>query len=206
MYEVFRHHGVPRELVSDRDPRITSLFWKEVCRLLGVKECLSTAYHPQSDGQTERMNRTVEEILRHYVGPHQDDWDERLPGVEFAINDAWQERFPSTPFMLNYGQHPLTPASMDVDTNVPAAQAFGNDLEEALAKAKVLLEAAQQRQKAYADKRAKHVEHDVGTVVLLNSKNIRFKCCRKLLPRWIGPFEITERIGTQAYRLALPLP
>jgi transposase InsO family protein len=73
LYEVFRHHGVPRELVSDRDPRITSLFWKEICRLLGIKQALSTAYHPQTDGQTERMNRTVEEILRHYVSPHQDD-------------------------------------------------------------------------------------------------------------------------------------
>ena len=204
MYEVFRHHGVPREIVSDRDPRITSLFWKEVCRLLGVKQCLSTAYHPQSDGQTERMNRTVEEILRHYVGPRQDDWDERLPGVEFAINDAWQENIGNTPFMLNFGQHPLTPASMEIDTKVPAAQAFGKDLEKALARAKTLLEAAQQRQKSYADKRAKHVQHDVGTVVLLNTKNIRFKGCRKLLPRWIGPFQITERIGTQAYRLALP--
>ena len=106
--------------------------------------------------------------------------------------------------MLNFGQHPLTPASMEIDTKVPAAQAFGKDLEEALARAKTLLEAAQQRQKSYADKRAKHVEHDVGTVVLLNTKNIRFKGCRKLLPRWIGPFQITERIGTQAYRLALP--
>ena len=71
--EVFRMFGMPQELITDRDPRFTGKFFAEVCRLLGVKQCLSTAYHPQSDGQTERMNRVLEDMLRHYVNPRGTD-------------------------------------------------------------------------------------------------------------------------------------
>ena len=204
--EVFRLHGVPRELISDRDPRFTSLFWKEVCRALGVKQGMSTSHHPQTDGQTERANRTLEEMLRHYVSANQDDWDRILPLAEFATNNAWQESVQNTPFMLNYGQHPLTPASLLIDTKVPAARAFGQDMDEALQRAKQLLTAAQQRQKAYADKRTRDVHLDVGQQVLLSTKHIRLKVngTPKLLPHWIGPFTIKERVGDQAYRLDLP--
>jgi len=204
--EVFRLHGIPRELISDRDPRFTSLFWREVCRALGVKQGMSTSHHPQTDGQTERANRTLEEMLRHYVCANQDDWDRILPLAEFATNNAWQESVRTTPFMLNYGQHPLTPASLLIDTKVPAAKAFGKDMDEALQCAKQLLRAAQQRQKAYADRRTRDVHLEVGQQVLLSSKHIRLKVngTPKLLPRWIGPFPIKERIGDQAYRLELP--
>ena len=76
-------------LFSDRDGRFTSGFMREVCRLLNIKQAMSTAYHPQSDGQTERANRVLEEMLRQYVSPNHDDWDEHLDMAEFAINDAW---------------------------------------------------------------------------------------------------------------------
>ena len=96
----------------------------EVCRLLNIKQGMSTAYHPQTDGQTERTNRTLEEMLRHFVKPVHDDWDEHLPMVEFAINDAWQESTHETPFVLNYGQHPLNPMSLQTHSRVPAAATY----------------------------------------------------------------------------------
>jgi hypothetical protein len=106
---VFKHHGLPSELISDRDPRFTSEFWTELTRLLGTKLKMSTAFHPQTDGQTERSNGVLEDYLRHYISPSQDDWDEWLPQAEFSVNNAWQESIKNTLFMLNFGQQPRTP-------------------------------------------------------------------------------------------------
>jgi transposase InsO family protein len=121
---VFRSHGVPKTLLTDRDPRFTSNLFREISKLLGVKQAMSTAFHPQTDGQTERVNRVVEEMLRHFVQPRLDDWDQHLAMVEFAINNAYQESTGNTPFFLNYGQHPLTPVSVKHDSAVPAAVQF----------------------------------------------------------------------------------
>ena len=92
-------------------------------------------------------------MLRHYISPTQDDWDEHLDAAEFAITNAWQESVRNTPFFLNYGQHPLTPASVDVDTKVPAAKAFTKELHEAVALAKEAWQSAQARQAEYANKK-----------------------------------------------------
>lgn len=88
---VFRSHSVPKTLLSDRDPRFTSDLFREISKLLGVKQAMSTAFHPQTDGQTKRVNQVVEEMLRHFVHPRLDDWDTYLALVEFAINNTYQE-------------------------------------------------------------------------------------------------------------------
>jgi len=85
MSEIFRRHGLSEILISDRDPRFTSQFFTAICQHLGIKQAMSTAFHPQTDGQTERTNRTLEEMLRHYVSPTQDDWDLKLHCAEFAV-------------------------------------------------------------------------------------------------------------------------
>ncbi len=159
--EVFRSFGMPKELITDRDPRFTGKkkknftlkFFPELCRLLGVKQCMSTAYHPQSDGQTERMNRILDDMLRHYVNPRGTDWDEFLPAVEFAVNNAWQESVRAMPFFLNYGGRPRGPNGPRVNSGVPDAKATRVRLHEALKEAKTFLQAAQSRQKRYADER-----------------------------------------------------
>ena len=94
-----------------------------MCAQLGVKQLLSTAFHPQTDGQTERVNMVLDEMLRHYVATDQTDCDKLFPVAEFAVNNAWHESIQNTPFFLNYGQNPLSPASIDVDTRAPAAAA-----------------------------------------------------------------------------------
>ena len=171
---VVRLHGLPKSIVSDRDPRFTSHFWIEVCKMLGIKQAMSTSFHPQTDGQTERSNRTVEDMLRHYIDPSQTDWDQHLPAVEFAINNSWQESIKETPFFLNSGQHPLVPINLlDGPTVVPTATKLVNSLRERINDAKLCLQQAQQRQKALADTHRREITYVEGDMVLLNTKNIK---------------------------------
>ena len=206
LHHIFKLHGVPQDIVSDRDPKFVSAFWREFCKLLGTKLNMSTAYHPETDGQTERMNRILEEMLRHYVAPHQEDWDHFLPTCEFAINNAVHDSTGYSPFYLTYGYDPLTPATLASPSSVPAAADLHKQLFDNLQLAKKHLEAAQQRQKQYADKKRRMVEYTVGDMVLLSTQHIGLYCkgTPKLLPRFIGPFQITKRVGELAYRLNLP--
>ena len=138
--------------MSDRDAKFTSSFWTSFCAQVGIQLKMSTAYHPETDGQTERMNRVIVDMMRHYISPTHDDWDEHLTAVEFAINNAYQQSVGSTPFRLTYGQNPLTPVSLRIPkVENPTALQVTQTLQERLQTAKRCLEAAQQRQKAYAD-------------------------------------------------------
>jgi hypothetical protein len=160
---------------------------------------MSSAFHPQSDGQTERTNRTLEDVLRHYVSQDGKDWSEHLDAAEYAINTAWQESIQETPFFLNYGRHPNSVVGLEArlaqPERSPAAKAFVAAMQEALAVAKECLRRAQDRQKAYADKsRTEAWTPAVGDRVLLHTKNIRMAGCRKLMPTWLGPFFVTAAI------------
>ena len=126
--------------------------------------------------------------------------------AEFAINDAWQESVKATPFMLNYGQHPLNFLSVQTHSQVPAAASFTEDMQLGQERAVECLKRAQQRQKAYADKGRRDVTHNVREKLLLSTRNVRWKSlgAPKLMPRWIGPFKVLERVGKVAYRLDLP--
>jgi RNase H-like domain found in reverse transcriptase/Reverse transcriptase (RNA-dependent DNA polymerase)/Integrase zinc binding domain/Integrase core domain len=113
---VFKDHGMPLQFITDRGTQFTSSFFKELCRLLGTNQNFSTADHPETDGQTERMNRVVEEVLRHYVTYELTDWDLYIHFCEFAINNSYNESTKSTPFYLNYGRNPrlpLTPTNLE---------------------------------------------------------------------------------------------
>ena len=141
---------------------------------------MSTAFHPQTDGQTEKMNQLLEETLRHYVGYTQSDWDDNIQMAAFAINNAVNVSTGHTPFFLNKGFHPRMPTDMADSSptrtvDAPAAQKFSSDMQDSIAKAKVCLHKAQQSQKAHADKHRREVSFTVGQEVLINMKNMRIK-------------------------------
>src|SRR5262249_36640008 len=108
---VFRLHGLPDEIISDRGSVFTGCFLKAFMSLLSTRVATSTAFHPQTDGQTERVNRTIEQMLRFWVDYKQTNWDLLLPLVEFAINNNKHSATQHTPFFLNFGQHPRTPSN-----------------------------------------------------------------------------------------------
>jgi Reverse transcriptase (RNA-dependent DNA polymerase)/RNase H-like domain found in reverse transcriptase/Integrase zinc binding domain/Chromo (CHRromatin Organisation MOdifier) domain len=207
MEHVYKHHGLAKQFISDRGSQFVAGFWQEIWRLLGTKVSLSTAYHPQTDGQTERYNRVLEEMLRHYIAPTLNDWDKHLCLAEFAINNSWQASIQTTPFFLNCGQHPLTPASIDVDSSMPAAQDFIETMTENLNRAKMCMRQAQHRDAHYANKSRKDISFAIGSQVSISTKNFTFKnpvSCKKMTPRFMGPFEVLEQLNPVTYRLKLP--
>jgi len=125
---IFKDHGIPKVIVSDRDAKFTSHFWKSLFSQLGTKLAMSTAFHPQTDGQTERLNRTLEDMLRIYATYKQDTWDEYLPAAEFVYNNSKQASTGFTPFELDNGQHPITPITLATGAinNILAASDFIN--------------------------------------------------------------------------------
>lgn len=206
---VWKYHGTPSTIVSDRGSVFTGTFLSRLMALLEVKQLLTTAYHPETDGQTERVNRVLQDCLRHYIGPTQDDWDTHLPYIEFAINTSKHASTKETPFFLNYGQHPKIPIDLQLPkvANSPGVAKFARRMQEALARAKQCMEAAAQRQKAYADTKRSPVRIKLHDEVLLSTKNIKLKSpgTQKLLPKWIGPFTVIKDIKGIAFKLALPV-
>ena len=204
---VFTAHGLPVSIVSDRDTRFTSEFWSALVELLGVKHKMSSAFHPQTDGQTERVNRVLEEYLRHYVSPSHDDWNDWLPLAEFAYNNSVHEAIGETPFFLNYGVHPRLPGAVRTQAKVvPAASEFAQRMTQIMEKAKIRLEAARQRAMQIANPGRRDSVFSVGDQVLLSSRNIAMKTpgSNKLLPKYLGPFKVAEVLSPVSYRLELP--
>jgi ribonuclease HI len=210
---VFRHHGLPIELVSDRDPRFTGAFWRSLMARLGTRLNMSTANHPQTDGQTERANRTIEDMLRAYVGPFQDDWDKHLVAVEFAYNESQQASTGVSPFFFIYGKHPRTPLSLvsEGEGSRPAdasVDAFVARLQDNLAKARAALKQAQERQQSVANRHRRHDEFEVGDKVFVAARALRPPLAdgavKKLAPKKFGPYPIIEKISSVAYKLGLP--
>ena len=207
--EIVRLHGVPRSIVSDRDPRFVSRFWKSLHEALGTKLSFSTAFHPQTDGQSERTIQTLEDMLRACALDFEGKWDEHLPLVEFAYNNSYQATIGMPPYEALYGRKCRSPLHWD---EVGEKAVVGPDLVvDAVEKVKGIrqrMKAAQDRYKSYADKRRRPLEFQVGDHVFLKVSPtkgvIRFGVRGKLNPRYIGPFEVLERIGPVAYRIALP--
>eukprot|EP00878_Enallax_costatus_P019840 GHUV01020945.1.p1 GENE.GHUV01020945.1~~GHUV01020945.1.p1 ORF type:complete len:366 (+),score=43.64 GHUV01020945.1:125-1222(+) len=210
--KVFKLHGVPQNLVTDRGQQFTSKFWQAFTQKLQVQHALSTAFHPESDGNTERVNRVLEDMMRCYIDPAQTNWDTLLPLIEFAINDSFHESVQAVPFVLNYGKRPRLPLDLVVPrgeestAECDSASSLAERIQSVVSRAKVHLQAAQQRQKSYADKHRRELQFSVNDEVLLHTKNIKLKAVgtRKLLPKWLGPFKVTKCVNDVAYKLDLP--
>ncbi|KAL0546695.1 hypothetical protein IC582_016607 [Cucumis melo] len=209
MSEIVRLHGVPVSIVSDRDARFTSKFWQGLQTAMGTRLDFSTAFHPQTDGQTEHLNQVLEDMLRACALEFPGSWDSHLHLMEFAYNNSYQATIGMAPFEALYDKCCRSPVCWG---EVGEQRLMGPELvqstNEAIQKIRSRMHTAQSRQKSYADVRRKDLEFEVGDKVFLKVAPmrgvLRFERRGKLSPRFVGPFEILERIGPVAYRLALP--
>lgn len=208
---IFRLHGLPKSIVSDRDAKFTSKFWQSLFQTLGTKLAMSTAFHPQSDGQTERANRTLEDMLRAFTSYRQDDWDTQLTAAEFACNNAPNQSTGMSPFHLNYGQDPWNPYTslFQIPDQTPSVTDFLKSISNGIQTAKDALTLAKANQERNANRHRRDVEYHVGDQVLLNSNHINLasqalRPSKKLQHRFIGPYQITAKVSPVAYKLELP--
>jgi len=205
---VWTQHGWPKKIISDRGQQFAAKFTLELNKLLGIQTALSTAYHPQTDGQTERTNQELEQYLWVYTNFMQDDWSDWLSTAEFAYNNRVHSSTGFSPFFLEYGRHPRTPLTMDKpSTQVPNTDEFVTKLNVARKSASAALDHTALTMKHYADrKRSKPIELKEGQMVYLHTKNLKTgRPSKKLDAKRTGPFKIIKKIGSVAYRLQLPL-
>ncbi len=210
---VFDHvvckHGMPQSIVSDRGPQFKSHFWKKLWNLLGSKVNLSTAYHPQTDGQSERVNQTLEQYLRCFTSYNQDDWSSLLPMAELAYNNSYSESIGMSPLYAVTGQDANLEHLGDISnttTNPPEAGRVKQHFDIIYTQLQHHLEKAQKRYKETADEHRKQEEvYHVNDQVLLSTKNIRTeRPTKKLDYTWIGPYRVKRQINPVTYELDLP--
>jgi hypothetical protein len=205
MTHVFAKHGLPCDIVSDRGPLFISKFWTALCKSLGIKLNLSTAYHPETDGQTERLNQTLEQYIRMFTNYLQDDWKRQLPIAEFTYNNTPHSATGVSPFFANKGFHPRLSISFD---NIPSHEArlVAADLKDLHNHLKQEIKTANDTYQKFANvKRDPTPDWPVGTLVWLKTENIKTKRPSvKLDHRMLGPFKIIKKVSTHAYKLALP--
>ena len=207
--EIVRLHGLPDHLVSDRGTTFRSRFWNTLCKVLKILVHFSTAFHPQTDGQTERTNQILEAYLCSFINYLQDDWVTFLPLAKFAYNNAENASTKHSPFYANYGYHPcfsaLSLGQNSADFKTFNAASHAQELEDIHATLKDNILQAQSIQARYYDQKHKPVQFQVGDQVWLQTRNIRTqRPSKKLDFQKIGPYPITAKIGPQAYKLTLP--
>jgi len=204
--EIWKYHGLPTDIVSDRDSRFTSETWKGFLQLSGIRPPMSTAFHPQTDGQTERLNQTIEAYLRAFVGYEQDNWAGLLPMADFAYNNSVTTGNVMSPFYANYGFHPIASNPAAAGPLNPASTLYAHWIHAVHEESARRLEAAQERMRHYANtERSKPPEYQVGDLVMLQGRNIKTRRpSKKLDHKNHGPFQVERIVSPLAVRLTLP--
>ncbi|KAI2650775.1 Transposon Tf2-9 polyprotein [Labeo rohita] len=203
---VFRYYGLPEDIVSDRGPQFTSRLWRSFFKLLGVNISLSSGYHPQSNGQAERMNQELIRFLRSYCRDHQEDWSRFLLWAEYAQNSLHKPSTKLTPFQCVLGyQPPLFPWSGE-PSELPAVNSWFRRCEETWNRAHVHLQRAVRRTQIQADRRRRpNPAYEPGQWAWLSTRDLRLRLpSKKLSPRYVGPFRIIRQITPVSFQLELP--
>ncbi|GJR26453.1 putative reverse transcriptase domain-containing protein [Tanacetum coccineum] len=206
---IVARHGIPASIICDRDGRFTSNFWRSFQKALGTDISMSTAYHPETDGQSERTIQTLEDMLRACVIDFGKGWVKHLSLAEFSYNNSYHASIKAAPYEALYGRKCRSPVCW---AEVGEAQLTGPELiqetTEKIVLIKQRMQAAQDRQKSYADRKRKPMEFEVGDRVMLKVSPwkgvVRFGKRGKLNPRYVGPFKVLAKVGKVAYRLELP--
>ena len=207
--EIVRLHGLADSIVSDRDSKFTSRFWRETHRLLGTKLLMSTSFHPQMDGASERTIRSIAQILRAMVRPDQRNWSEKVPMVEFALNSAVSSSSGFAPFDLNYGYMPhINPGVVPEPIRMPGVNHFVSRALRNLADAHDAIIESRVRQTHNANRRRREDDHfAVGDLVFVSTTDLSLPKGRasKLLPKYVSPFKILEaQSSSSTYKVELP--
>lgn len=203
---IFKHHGLPSDIVSDRGSVFVSKFWQRLMELLKVKTNTSTSHHPQSDGQTERVNAVLEQYLRSYCNYQQNDWVSLLTFAQFSYNNASHSATGTSPFFANYGYHPTCDPQLSLESKVPAAEGYILEIQKLHESLAENITASQANYSKFYNRKVKESPVFLpGVKVWLMRKFIKTdRPCEKLDHRRLGPFNIIEKIGNLAYRLELP--
>jgi Integrase zinc binding domain/Chromo (CHRromatin Organisation MOdifier) domain/Integrase core domain len=211
LQEVYRYHGHVDDIVSDRGSVFTSKFWRTFTRLLGIQPNMSTAFHPQSDGQSEAINKVLEQYLRIHCNYQQDDWEFHLPLAEVAYNNSVSTSTKMTPWYANKGYHPRTastfePSSTKVKGTAQEALDVSENLKKIQEELKENLVKAQEDYKHFYDKKHRPVKFQVGDMVFLSAKNIKIqRPSKKLASQKLGPYKIEKLIGQGDNKVAAKL-
>jgi hypothetical protein len=205
---VWRLHGLPSSIVSDRDSVFTSSFWAELMKKLNIKRKMSTAFHPQTDGQTERVNQTLEHYLRQFCNYEQNDWYEMLPLAEYCYNNSVTTATQLSPFYANYGFHPRTNWPVEMESKNPASKSYAHWMTSVHELCASHLKITQERMSRYYDRtKSAPPQYSVGDLVMLNGKNIRTRrAAKKLDNKLFGPFKVNKVVGTSKMSVGLELP
>jgi len=206
---VWKLHGLPESIISDRGLQFVAGIMQELNRMLGIESKLSTVFHPQTDGQTERVNQELEQYLRMFIDHRQEQWPDWLGTVEFTYNNKVHSSTKMSPFKANYGQDPRMGFEMRRKGKYKGAEKFVVKMKEVQEEAKVALEKVQEEMKKYADrKRAEVDKYKVGDLVMLSTKDLKYQMVgrrtEKLMERFVGPYKIKKIISSNAVELELP--
>jgi hypothetical protein len=207
--EIVSKHGVPKKIVSDRGSIFTSAFWKQLQESLGSKLDFSTAYHPQTGGQTERTNQILEDMLRACALNFGGSWEDHLPLAEFSYNNSYQSSIQMAPYEALYGRKCRSPICwFETGENKEFTPDYIKERQDVIEVIRDRLKIAQSRQKSYADLKRRDWEPKVGDMVYLKVSPMkglkRFGVKGKLSPRYIGPFKIISQNRGTAFELELP--
>ena len=207
--EIVRLHGILVSIISYQDSRFTSRFWGKLQEALGTRLNFSTTFHPQTDGQSERVIQILEDMLRSCVIDLEGSWDPHIALVEFVYNNSFQSSIRMAPYEALYGRKCRTRLCwMEFSEKKVIGPDLIQETEEKVKMIRERLKVAIDRQKSYADMKRKDIRYGIGEKVFLklspSKKVMRFRKKGKLSPRFIGPNEVIEKVGPMAYRLALP--
>jgi len=206
---VWKLHRLPEGIISDRGPQFMAGLMRELNRILGIESKLSTASHPQTNGQTERVNQELEQYLRMFIDHRQEQWPNWLGTAEFAYNNKTHSSTKVLPFKANYGQDPRMGFEMRRKGKYEGTEKFIMKIKKIQEEAKVALGKAQEEMKKYADrKRAEVDKYKVGDLVMLSTKDLKYQMVRrrteKLTERFVGPYRIKKIVSPNAVELELP--
>jgi len=211
---VFKHHGLPKDIVSDRDPKFTSKFWRALWKKMGSKLKMNTSFCPQTDGQTEKVNLMIQQFLRNYVVENQQDWVDHLKLAEFCYNNLEHSTTGSIPFQMVTGKSLIVPMTWvahgqppsDASKEVPMVTQLDEERWRLWELAKANLEKANKRYNDFVDKSRREVKFQEGDEVWLNIKNFQLPkgLSHKFLGPYAGPFKVLEKKLSDTYKLELP--